>query len=941
MTPDRHFLGWDAPITSKVCNYFLPNEMGKVVDLSQLLVVVPTRQAGRRLREALVSGCAEQGAGLLPPRVENPTYFFSSDRECPDLASATTAAAALVSVLIKADLGRYPALFPAHPPAQDFQWALQTADLLQGLRSRLIDGGYLIRDVVRQFGAKLPEADRWKDLSGLETEYLTRLERLGLRDPCAAMVQAAAHPAWPDNVTRCVLAAVPDPSLLMVQAMEQASGLDTVEVLIHAPESMADHFDEWGRPLADAWDRETIDIPDPEVNVVLAGSPKSQSAYAFSALAGEAERFGPGDVAIGVPDPDVTLSLSAGLAEHGIHTFDPAGKPLCDHPLFQLLDAGRAMVAEGSFSAVRSFLRQAEVLDLLRRTGEIEAAALLAELDEFQNDYMPESWAEIARRVPHMEGTYPALAQAVPRVETLLALLRRKDLAGGVRDFLARVYDARTLKPNRPEDEAFRKVAASVNAALDDLAETPWGRLHLPPEHAFELLVHGLRAGTYYPEKPEAGLDLEGWLELPWNDAPFLIVCGVNEGSVPDGRLADMFLPDSLLSLLRLRCDRDRLARDAYLMRSLIESRRAQGRTCFIAGKTSSAGDPLKPSRLLFRCTDDELLDRAARLCGPVEEAGHNHPASISFPLAVPAPDRDIELMHVTTFRDYLACPFRFLLRRLLSMQAVTDDKEEMDALDFGSMVHHALDHMAKDEAMRSCADADVLGEYLWGEAEAWAGRRFGLVVPLPLHIQLDAARQRLQAAARRQVALVEEGWETVETELKLETEIGGMPIHGTIDRVDRHRDTGAVRIMDYKSSDKAVDPATAHLGSTRGLDDFAVVRVGKKVKRWADLQLPLYHLLLARKGGYGSTFELGYFNLPKAVSEAGVVPWAEFNPDLLASAEACAESVVAAIRARGFWPPAERVQYDDYEHLFHDEPERCFDVSALKQWMAEAAHHV
>ncbi|MFZ4482328.1 MAG: PD-(D/E)XK nuclease family protein [Rhodoferax sp.] len=204
-------------------------------------------------------------------------------------------------------------------------------------------------------------------------------------------------------------------------------------------------------------------------------------------------------------------------------------------------------------------------------------------------------------------------------------------------------------------------------------------------------------AGQTLPREIEpADLDLEGWLELSWNPAPFLIVTGLNEGYVPDSRMGDIFLPDSLRAHLGMRHDGCRLARDLFLLESLIESRRRAGTIRLFCGKTSAAGDPLKPSRLLFRCPDSALPDRAARLFEELKSHGSLPAASISFQLQSSLADRPPvwpagKSLSVTAFRDYLECPFRFYLRHVLGMESVDDLKTEPDAMEFGQLIHHAL----------------------------------------------------------------------------------------------------------------------------------------------------------------------------------------------------------------------------------------------------------
>ena len=81
---------------------------------------------------------------------------------------------------------------------------------------------------------------------------------------------------------------------------------------------------------------------------------------------------------------------------------------------------------------------------------------------------------------------------------------------------------------------------------------------------------------------------------------------------------------------------------------------------------------------------------------------------------------------------------------------------------------------------------------------------------------------------------------------------------------------------------------------------------------------------------------ELGYFNLPKAVTETNVCIWNDFNESLLESARACAEGIIKDVKARRFWPPSAKVQYDDFEKLFPMAASECVDVGDFELFMRE-----
>jgi ATP-dependent helicase/nuclease subunit B len=948
MAVKGYFLGWDAPVTTKVRQFLLPSELSGPVDLENQLIVVPTRQAGRRLREALAMHCAGQNTALLSPRVVTPAFFLHSEHESGKVANQTEALAVWIDVLMRADLSQYSEFFPARTPEQSFTWAMHTSGLLQRLRDTLADGGYRIADIYAKYGSILEEQERWADMTRLEAAHLARLKELGLEDPCDITIRRAEKPELPEGVERIVVAAVPDPTPLTLQALQHLASQVAIDILVHAPQSMADYFDDWGRPITDKWNESEIAIPDADRNVLLTGSLMSQSRKVVEVMAEESHRCGPADIAIGVPNSEITPFLMADLADKNLVAFDPAGRSMTEHPLYRLLEAFHALATEGTYTSLSTFLRHVDVLTFLRQRHNLSTRSLLQELDEFQNQHLPLGIEDIISRLaPRGPGRqkdrleFRNLRKAVAFVQEQLDLFQHQDMDSAVRLLLQTLYEVRMVTPNNPEDEQFIAASGLIDDTLREVAGDVTSRLGIEKENALEMLLQRLSTQRYFVERKGAVIDLEGWLELPWNGARLMIVTGMNDGFIPDGHLSDVFLPDTLRKQLNLRCDADRLARDAYLMCGLIESHSDDGRVCFLVSKTGATRDPLKPSRLLFRCSDAELVGRARRLFGDPQDEQTGYPPTISFRLQA-NPPADIlaaklspRRLSVTQFREYLTCPFRFYLKIILGMEALDDEKAEMDALDFGSLVHEVLSEIPHSDEMADCQDYIKLAEFLCAEAEKWTTERFGYPLPLQIRIQLDAAKQRLRAAARVQADLVKEGWRILDSEVRISAELCGLPIRGRIDRIDRHSESGRIRILDYKTSDTLQKPDEAHLGSVlEEIPDYMRISVDGKEKRWVDLQLPLYRILLPEKAYSGSRIELGYFNLPKAIDETGVVIWEALDADLLESARVCAESIVEDIRNRRFWPPVKRVQYDDFETLFPADVPDCIDVEAFEAFM-------
>src|SRR5690606_40280715 len=101
-------------------------------------------------------------------------------------------------------------------------------------------------------------------------------------------------------------------------------------------------------------------------------------------------------------------------------------------------------------------------------------------------------------------------------------------------------------------------------------------------------------------------------------------------------------------------------------------------------------------------------------------------------------------------------------------MRAVDLKKNELDAMDFGTLCHGALEGLSQPE-MRDCTDEKVLRDFLLGEIDRQVRQRYGTELTLPLIIQVESARQRLGKAAQVQAKERAEGWVIVAVEKKFE----------------------------------------------------------------------------------------------------------------------------------------------------------------------------
>ncbi len=942
MTVRLHFLGWDAPVIHKVQNYLVPQPPEGPVDLRNTLVLVPTQQAGRRLREALTLFCARHGTYLMAPTLRTPAHILiSNSSTSPPIATALDVAANWARVLEDIEPSEYQGLLPTPIPSRDFRWALRTGRMLESLRQTLAEHGHSIRSAVDQFATGIEELDRWTDMARLEQRAVQQMERLGLADPCSEMLRHTEQPSM-GGFDSIVLACVPDPAPLSLTNLQRLSGTMSIEVLVHAPESMAYAFDSWGRPLADTWSAVQVEFPAADATIRLASSPAGQALLAIEIL--NHEDYGPGDTALGVPDNSVSPYLESSLAEHGVPVHNPAGVPLSRHPVLQLLSAYHEIRSEGSYESVAALLRHPDVLDHLHRAHGIGTRTLLTELDEYRNTHLPGTFHAIIERLGRSQSgttSWPALLHAISIVKQLAIHAETDGAETAFRTVLQTIYSTRALRPEEAADTEFRTVADMVDEALRMISSGCIPHLKLGIQESSEVMLEMLTSERYPRERPRGAIDLEGWLELAWNDAPLLILTGMNDAFVPRRPSDEAFLPESLRRTLGLRNETDRLARDVFLTRTMVESRREHGRLYVIAAKYGSSGEPLKPSRILLKCPDEELPRRARRLFGNPDDQRPSLPSTISFRLSphIP-PTEDTSLkkpgrLSVSSLRDYLSCPFRFYLKHVLGMETLTDTKRELDALDFGTVVHDALAAMASDPAMGVCDDSGLLDRFLNDQVDRWTAEHLGANPPLHLRMQLDVVRDRLAAAATVQAEQVKLGWEITHYEERVALSIGSNTVRGRIDRVERHRDTGEYRVLDYKTTDNPSPPEKQHLGPDTGdAREYSRVYVEGKARKWVDLQLPLYTAMLADHLSHAGRIWAGYFSLPRDTDAAKIDTWEGLTESLLQAAMSCVGGILGDIENRRFWPPSARVPYEDFEPLFPAEASQCVDGQAFTDFL-------
>jgi RecB family exonuclease len=367
-----------------------------------------------------------------------------------------------------------------------------------------------------------------------------------------------------------------------------------------------------------------------------------------------------------------------------------------------------------------------------------------------------------------------------------------------------------------------------------------------------------------------------------------------------------------------------RYARDAYALCSILASRED---VALIVAKRDAEGNPLPPSRLLFATDEQTIARRAKEYFSPLAPTVRPHPLvqpaqpaprtgrrkkaaadpaqqslwRFDVPRPQPLPE-PLTAMNVTSFKEYLACPYRFYLKRVLKLEALDDSAGELDASGFGTLLHDVLEEFGQNEEARAWKDAEKVLGMLQAILDDLVRKRHGLH-PLPaVSVQVEQIRYRLKNFAEWQAAWVAQGWRIKYTETNdfreppyLEVDGQPMFLRARIDRIDYHAKKKEWYILDYKSGEAGDTPDKTH----------------RPEGEWHDLQLPLYREL-AKFLGVEGKIRLGYILLPKDVGRIGLAP-ADWTDADLRQALDTARNVVRKVRRQEFWPPAaEPPQFSD-----------------------------
>ncbi len=856
---------------------------------------------------------------MQPPRIvtvgDLPELLYQPDTP---LADGLASLLARVDSLRKADAALLRAVVAQRPDDDDWPAWTALAGELAALHETLAASNVSVAQAAERL-SQLPDFvahERWVAMANLQAAYEATLQRIGLID--RSLARAAAQP-------RC------DQRLVLLGVLEMSTSLrgllaplaaETV-ALIHAPPEQAAAFDEWGCPVPRRWIDRELSLPIQKLRIV---ERSSDLGVEVLRCIGQEARYRADQITVALGDQTLCDAVERTLERAGVPARSVQGVDLGrSAPALALASLAR-FVDSRRIDDLAALIRAPDVESFLTQHGlEQSAQGWVHLLDRYANDHLQGRlaghWLGDERRHRPLKAAHDALLALLDSQGTGRRTLDR--WAGPLAQALAGLYDHRSLNRWSQADHALIASLELLGQALGRLGSLHEVRQVVPEVSAAQAMTMMLAAAQGLAVAPPAkpgSVEVLGYLELQLDDAPLAIVAGMNEKLIPRSIVGDAFLPNAARKHLGLPDDESRYVRDLALFTAILHSHE---RVELILSRRDAEGGPMLPSRLLLARPDAELPQLALRVFG--EEAASS-PAVVLLepgkanrfliPLPAELPPVLTEL-RVTAFGDYLRCPYRFYLKHVRGLRTVGDPPRELSALDFGVQAHEALRVLGREDLL-DCVDPGRIAQALRAALAESLDRSYGEELTPAMRVQIDQLQRRLDRLAVWHASSVEQGWRIrhLEREVRAQIEVDGAPftLVGRPDRVDVHPQAG-VRVLDYKTGDSGKKPSDMHL----------------HLRRWVDLQLPLYRDLCVAMG-LGETVELGYGVLGKKLDEIGFVA-AGWDAAALASAREARDDVIRGLRAQRFWPPGDPPSFDDgLQGLCADEaPDRgqIIDASA------------
>jgi hypothetical protein len=368
----RVFLDWRKPALECGTTWVLDNvgdrlpEQG-LLDLQHILCVLPGARAGTLFLAQLLDQCEQRGLSLIPPRVLTPGSMVN-ELLMPEGAAANEVeiAFARMNALRNAKAASIEALIPSVPQANDLPGWHALATTITGLHAELAGQRLTFANVAAHADRMgyINEGDRWRVLSELHRSYLRTLEEAGIADPHEAREKSLRASASASCDFEGI-ALIGNVDLNAIQRGAVTTFADRLAVLVFAPPSMADHFDDLGCVKSDRWETHPIALD--ESQIVRAERPEDQCLAVMQRIASFNGRYAAQEITIGLGDAELSPGLQRAARWAGLFAHDPSGTSLDRSAPARFLEAASDWLSRHRFAEFATLLRHPDVEAAVKR----------------------------------------------------------------------------------------------------------------------------------------------------------------------------------------------------------------------------------------------------------------------------------------------------------------------------------------------------------------------------------------------------------------------------------------------------------------------------------------------------------------------------------------------------------------------------------------------
>ena len=892
----RIFLGWDKPLLELTADFLIKHhtDTDGCLNLQNVTVVMPGSRASNRLEEILADRARTlKNKAWYPPEfltLESlPEKFYKRTKTLANEMIRCFAWMEAIRQLNVKDTALRERLLSKMPTS--FEARLALAQMLDTLHYELAAEGLdfvHVAETCRKIGA-VNEIPRWGTLARLQKLYANDnpkgyLDEHDFWDIQAARLYAIEkqEPQERERIRAKLqrenkifyLTGLVDMNKLQKKILKNFDLFMTS--LVFAPETFKERFDEFGCLRTEAWCEAPLEIGDDTIRIVM--KPEHQADTVLREIAALGNSYSSGQIVIGVPDKEVIPFLQQRFVQAALPSRLIEGTSLKQTGVYRFLEVLSKFLKTNHYRDYAELIRHPDVELFLRQ--QVDSAKhhnFIKQLDVFHKTcfpvFVPESWKSENETIVSLQDIWELVRQLLG-LSAANKTQEERPLADWftmLKTILDRLYQDRQTTPqiSEPLEMVLQKLE-SMKSSLKGLPE------RFTFTDSLQLFLSQIESEAIPPAELPGAIEMIGWLETAMDDTPIAIITGMNDGKIPSFTNSDMFLPDKLRQQLGLTDNRRRYARDAYYLNVLLETRKQKGKVVLIAGRRSTEGDPMLPSRFFFTSADARQVSQ--RIQRFFQEIPPNIPVRLTSSLMPGSPDKHqfvvprlpplaepIRKISVTAVKDYKECAYRFYLKHCLRLRKIDDTDTELGYDDFGTIIHKILYYFgAKDSPVRNSTSATEIKHFLDNRLNEHIRQCYGETPMSTVEIQIERVRERLAAFAEWQANRRTLGYEIADVELDLTNTtpvmMAGIQLKGRIDRIDRRGNE--LVVFDYKTSDST--PEEKH----------------RRKSDWIDFQLPLYHYIL-RQSGYASsndTIRLGYMTISKNVRNVGenIVDWSE-----------------------------------------------------------------